>query len=90
MRLFLFVLLLFSLNLQVVPYFRGQLTKTAAVSLLAPSDGSHARGTGELVTLAAAVEGVQSKLTVRILRAHLSPTADIFSSKSSFHVNFST
>ena len=40
-----------------------------------------------LVTLAAAaaMEAAQSILTVGILRAHLTPTADIFSSKSPFH-----
>ena len=61
------------------PYFREQLIKTDAVSLLSLSNGSQAnkdvcRGTGDdlklvLVTLAAsvAVEGSQSKLTVRLL-----------------------
>ena len=41
-------------------------------------------------TSSAAMEAAQSILTVGILRAHLTPTADIFSSKSPFHGIFWT
>ena len=40
--------------------------------------------------LAAAVAVAHSKLTVRLLRADLTPTADKFSSKIPFQVIFST
>ena len=78
------------------------MTKAAAVSFLFLSNGSQAnkvvcRDTVydfklTLVTLAAAaaVEAARSEHTVGLIRAHLTPTADKFSSKCPFHAIFLT